>query len=420
MNNVIKFTMAAGILALMGCTDNNVSGAAIEGNAVAQNSSSSDGASNSSSSSAENVKVDIDFSSKVTSSVALKRISISVYGEEGTSASCSAGEKSYTAKMKVSEGIIEQFMELKNFGSACDSVLNAFVASCPVKASVYNETNYKKSCDEKGSVIALCHDARAVPLTVCTNTVPGSCTTIPADTTVDFNEILNDFVTSSGNMCNALSGEGGDDVVAPDSISFTLDEYTAQFTDNPEELSFDSHVLAYNGQIPFDAIFVTDGNVAVMTIPSSQSTIMEVQASEIPRFFPKMSSVAKDKLQKVGCKTYVVTDIDASQPTGHVLTSVSNGTVEITSVVQGASAAFGGVIVQTNAYFPVAFLVQDCEGLIDENSTVTSKLYTSKTWCNPKKMSSDYKEIVPNPDCKVGANTYVSAYGEWIRADLRQ
>lgn len=412
MNNVIKFTMAAGVLALMGCTDNNVSGAAIESNAVAQNSSSSDGASNSSSSSAENVKIDIDFSSKVTSSVALKRISISVYGEEGTSASCSAGEKSYAAKMKVSEGIIEQFMELKNFGSACDSVLNAFVSSCPVKASVYNETNYKKSCDEKGSVIALCHDARAVPLTVCTNTVPGSCTTIPADTTVDFNEILNDFVTSSENMCNALSGKGGDDVVAPDSISFTLDEYTAQFTDNLEELSFDSHVLAYNGQIPFDAIFVTDGNVAMMTIPSSQSTIMEVQASEIPRFFPKMSSVAKDKLQKDGCKTYVVTDIDAGQPTGHVLTRVSNGTLEITSVIQG------GLFATTDAYFPVAFLVQDCDGLIDENSTVTSKLYTSKTWCNPEKMSSDYKEIVPNPDCKVGANTYVSAYGEWLRTDF--
>ena len=401
MNNFIKLSMVAGVLAAMGCTDNNVSGAAIEGNAVAQNSSSSDGASNSSSSSAENAKVDINFLTNSTSSVVLNRISISVYGEEdGTSASCSVGEKSYTAKMKVSDGVVEQLMELKNFGSACDSVLNAFVSSCPVKASVYNETNYKKSCDEKGSVIALCHDTRAVPLTVCTNTVPGSCTTIPADTTVDFNEILNDFVTSSDNMCNALHEEGGDDVVA-DSISFTLDEYTAQFTDNPEELSFDSHVLAYNGQIPFDAIFVTDGNVAVMTIPSSQSTIIEVQASEIPRFFPKMSSVAKDKLQKVGCKTYVVTDIDASQPTGHVLTSVAEGTIEITSVVQGASAAVGGVIVQTNAYFPVAFLVQDCDGLIDENMTVTSKVYTSNTW--------NYDD-----------GTYVSAYGEWIRADLRQ
>ncbi|MBR2095710.1 MAG: hypothetical protein IJ908_08915 [Fibrobacter sp.] len=412
MNNVIKFTMAAGVLALMGCTDNNVSGAAIEGNAVAQNSSSSDGASNSSSSSAENVKIDIDFSSKVTSSVALKRISISVYGEEGTSASCSVGEKSYTAKMKVNDGVIEQLMELKNFGSACDSVLNAFVSSCPVKASVYNETNYKKSCDEKGSVIALCHDARAVPLTVCTNSIPGYCETRPADSTVDFNEILNDFVTSSDNMCNALHEEGGDDVVVPDSISFTLDEYTAQFTDNPEELSFDSHVLAYNGQIPFDAIFVTDGNVAMMTIPSSQSTIMEVQASEIPRFFPKMSSVAKDKLQKAGCKTYVVTDIDAGQPTGHVLTSVSNGTLEITSVIQG------GLFATTNDYFPVAFLVQDCDGLIDVNSTVTSKLYTSKTWCNPEMMSSDHKETVPNPDCKAGASTYVSAYGEWLRTDF--
>jgi len=223
---------------------------------------------------------------------------------------------------------------------------------------------------------------------------------------------LNDFVTSSDNMCNALHEEGGDDVVVPDSISFTLDEYTAQFTDNPEELSFDSHVLAYNGQIPFDAIFVTDGNVAMMTIPSSQSTIMEVQASEIPRFFPKMSSVAKDKLQKAGCKTYVVTDIDAGQPTGHVLTSVSNGTLEITSVIQG------GLFATTNDYFPVAFLVQDCDGLIDVNSTVTSKLYTSKTWCNPEMMSSDHKETVPNPDCKAGASTYVSAYGEWLRTDF--
>ena len=399
MNNVIKFTMAAGVLALMVCTDNNVSGAAIEGNAVAQNSSSSDVANNSSSSSAENAKVDINFLTNSTSSVVLNRISISVYGEEnGTSASCSVGEKSYTAKMKVSDGIVEQLMELKNFGSACDSVLNAFVSSCPVKASVYNETNYKKSCDEKGSVVALCHDTRAVPLTVCTNTVPGSCTTIPADTTVDFNEILNDFVTSSDNMCNALHEEGGDDVVA-DSISFTLDEYTAQFTDNPEELSFDSHVLAYNAPIPFEAIFVTDGNVAMMTIPSSQSTILEVQTSEIPRFFPKMSSVAKDKLQKEGCKTYVVTDIDAGQPTGHVLTSVAEETIEITSVLQGASAAIGGVIVQTNAYFPVAFLVQDCDGLIDVNSTVTSKLYTSNTW--------SYHD-----------GTYVDAYGEWSRADL--
>ena len=389
MNNFIKLSMVAGILVTMGCSDNNVSGAAIEGNAVAQNSSSSDGTSNSSSSSAEIAKIDIKFSSKVTSSVVLDRIRISVYGEEeGTSASCSAGEKSYAAKMKVRDGIIEQFMELKNFGSVCDSVLEAFVASCPVKAIVYNEKNDKKVCDEKGSVTALCHDARAVPLAACTNTVPGYCATIPADTTVDFNEILNDFVTSSGNMCNALSKEGGDDIVAPDSISFTLDEYTAQFTDNPEELLFDSHVLAYNGPIPFDAIFVTDGNVATMTIPSNKSVVLEVYASEIPRFFPKMSSVAKDKLQKDGCKTYVVTDIDAGQPTGHVLTSVSKGTLEITSVIQG------GLFATTNAYFPVAFLVQDCDGLIDENSTVTSKVYTSKTWCNPEKMASP---IFPPP-----------------------
>jgi hypothetical protein len=408
MNNIIKLSMVVGAFAMVGCSDNNISGAAIEGNAIAKNSSSSNATSSSS-----DVPVSIDFNTKATSSIELNDIEFHVYGDEkGAQAACSADEKSYTAKMRIKNGVIEKSMELKKFGSACDSVLQTFKASCATSVLVFDDLVTQKECSDDGSASAICYDDRANPVKVCTASNPPVCSNPVPDTTVDFNAILNDFVTSSDNMCNALHEEGEDDVVAPDSISFTLDEYTAQFTDNPEELSFDSHVLAYNAPIPFEAIFVTDGNVAMMTIPSSQSTIMEVQASEIPRFFPKMSSVAKDKLQKEGCKTYVVTDIDAGQPTGHVLTSVSNGTVEITSVIQG------GLFATTNAYFPVAFLVQDCDGLIDVNSTVTSKLYTSKTWCNPEMMSSDHKETVPNPDCKAGASTYVSAYGEWLRTDL--
>ena len=97
MNNIIKFTMAAGVLALMGCSDSNVSGAAIEDNAVAQNSSSSkaNGSSNS-----MNGPSQIVFSTKATKVMNVDNVDISVYGEEnGAEAGCTADEKSFEAKL---------------------------------------------------------------------------------------------------------------------------------------------------------------------------------------------------------------------------------------------------------------------------------------------------------------------------------
>ena len=61
---------------------------------------------------------------------------------------------------------------------------------------------------------------------------------------------------------------------------------------------------------------------------------------------------------------------------------------------------------QTAAYFPIAFLVEDCDGLIDEKATISYKTFTSETWaCEEGKYSPTKK---------------ASAYGEWYRADLRQ
>ncbi len=203
MNNIIKFTMAAGVLALLGCTDSNVSGAAIEDNAVAENSSSSV-ANNSSAS--MNVPVRIAFSTKATEVLNVDNADISVYGEEnGAEAGCTADGKSFEAKLKVNDGLVENSIEVKNFGSSCDSVLAEFVASCQSRALVFNGSNNKESCDEHGNVIAYCVDDRAVGMTICTNTVPGTCSTKPAKTTIDFNELFKDFSKFSGGVCNAIS-----------------------------------------------------------------------------------------------------------------------------------------------------------------------------------------------------------------------
>ena len=427
MNNVIKFTMAAGVLALMGCTDNNVSGAAIEGNAVAQNSSSSkaNGSSNS-----MNGPSQIVFSTKATKVMNVDNVDISVYGEEnGAEAACTADEKSYEAKLKVNDGLVENSIEMKNFGSSCDSVLAEFVASCQSRALVFNGSNNKESCDENGDVTAYCFDDRAVAMTICTNNVPGTCTTKPAKTTIDFNELFKDFSKFSGEVCNAISKgassttgrfttpsstsrdmsssstEPSDpdtlnviaiprDTTPIDTAAFTLDKYTVQFTDDPSELSFDEHVLAYNGGLPSTAYLDED-------IEQNRSGInpflKEINVSDIGNYFPMTAAIVGNRTPKENCKTFLVLSHDGAQPTGHVLSKISKGSIEISSVNPG------GPCMQTAMYFPIAFLVEDCDGLLDENTEFSYNRFTSKTWAC---------ETLGSPTKKA------RAYGEWYRADL--
>ena len=427
MNNFIKLSMVAGVLAAMGCTDNNVSGAAIEDNAVAQNSSSSkaNGSSNS-----MNGPSQIVFSTKATEVLNVDNADISVYGEEnGAEAGCTADGKSFEAKLKVNDGLVENSIEMKNFGSSCDSVLAEFVASCQSMVFIYNGNNKTESCDENGNVTAYCFDDRAVGMTICTNNVPGTCSTKPAKTTIDFNELFKDFSKFSGEVCNAISKGASSttgrfttpsstsrdmssssteppdpdtlnviaiprDTTPIDTAAFTLDKYTVQFTDDPSELSFDEHVLAYNGGLPSTAYLDED-------IEQNRSGInpflKEINVSDIGNYFPMTAAIVGNRTPKENCKTFLVLSHDGAQPTGHVLSKISKGSIEISSVNPG------GPCMQTAMYFPIAFLVEDCDGLLDENTEFSYNRFTSKTWAC---------ETLGSPTKKA------SAYGEWYRADL--
>ena len=427
MNNVIKFTMVASVLALMGCTDNNVSGAAIEDNAVAQNSSSSkaNGSSNS-----MNGPSQIVFSTKATKVMNVDNVDISVYGEEnGAEAACTADEKSYEAKLKVNDGLVENSIEMKNFGSSCDSVLAEFVASCESMVFIYNGNNKTESCDENGNVTAYCFDDRAVGMTICTNNVPGTCSTKPAEASVDFNELFKSFSKFSGNVCNAISKGASSttgrfttpsstsrdmssssteppdpdtlnviaiprDTTPIDTAAFTLDKYTVQFTDDPSELSFDEHVLAYNGGLPSTAYLDED---IEQNSTGINPFLKEINVSDIGNYFPMTAAIVGNRTPKENCKTFLVLSHDGAQPTGHVLSKISKGSIEISSVNPG------GPCMQTAMYFPIAFLVEDCDGLLDENTEFSYNRFTSKTWAC-ETLGSPTKKAV--------------TYGEWYRADL--
>ena len=135
MNNAIKLTIAAGILAMMGCSDDSLSGAAIDPSTVAYNSSSSVMSSSSVETNLSSSYVpsySIDFTTKPTQVLALTRGEVSVYGEEyGAEASCSAYNRGFMARFSVAHAhMFEKSMMITNFGDACDSVYNVFKKSC--------------------------------------------------------------------------------------------------------------------------------------------------------------------------------------------------------------------------------------------------------------------------------------------------
>ena len=283
MNNIIKFTMAAGVLALMGCTDDNVSGAAIEGNAIAENSSSSV-ANNSSAS--MNVPVRIAFSTKATEVMNVDNADISVYGEEnGAEAGCTADGKSFEAKLKVNDGLVENSIEMKNFGSSCDSVLAEFVASCESMVFIYNGNNKTESCDENGNVTAYCFDDRAVGMTICTNNVPGTCSTKPAEAFVDFNELFKDFSKFSGNVCNAISKGASSTTGRFTTPSSTSRDMSSSSTGPSEPTSVNNKTSIASG-FSFgnsNRSFIIKPNVETLNVSDAERSVLDSLARAYPQ-----------------------------------------------------------------------------------------------------------------------------------------
>lgn len=355
----------------------------------------------------------IEFTTAATSTTKIDGGEISIFEKEsGATSFCIGDEREFTAKIRVDETLrAMKYIEFKKAEGICDSVLTAFKESCPDDIDLD-----KKECDENGNVEAFC---------------------IEQDSTQTYTKRINDFTYESHEICQIIyegtstqifgwqgqvksssstesssSGESSSSIEPPDTISviaiprdttpidtaaFTLDKYTAQFTDDPGELSFDEHVLAYNGGLPSTAYLDED---IEQNSTGINPFLKEINVSDIGNYFPMTAAIVGNRTPKENCKTFLVLSHDGEQPTGHVLSKISKGSIEISSVNPG------GPCRQTAMYFPIAFLVEDCDGLIDEKASISYKTFTSETWaCEEGKYSPTKK---------------ASAYGEWYRADLRQ
>lgn len=434
MFNSKKITISAGAfaLALLGaCSDDNsTAGATVDPDVIAQDDSTSSTkpASSSATQGNENGSTVIKFTSKPSSTIDLSNGSISVYDEEnGASGECIADDKSYASMIQVREGDKQEVLmslEIEKISDNCDDLYKEFEIECESKKGDFTEI--EKNC-KKGNFSVQCH--------------------YTSDKSDSFKSVYDEFFAKTSKACSELtegaesaygryetpsSASKGNEDVAPTSSSSddpidippedidkytqnpsdigevdvpstgiavpTLSNYTAQFTDDPAELSFDSHVLAYKGRASCSAI--NDGESIIKTESEMDPHIYAIAADKIGECFPATAEAAKnvDYKFKESCNYYIATSSDGMQPTGHTITKVSKDAIEFTSVHTGGSCML------SLQFFDVMYLIEDCDNLISKSTKTTSKSFTSTTWACEEGSYSPSKEA--------------AAYGEWFRDDL--
>lgn len=276
-----NFYMAGAIalIALAACSSDSptTAGSTTIPNATAENSSSSnevttsssdnaitssaDEEINSSSSNNEAIaKQDIVFTTSVTARKKITQGEVVVYGKDfGAEASCSAGKyastKEYMARIKIAEGeTMESTLYLRNFGSACDSLLEAFKESC---TSGLVDLVADAACSRNGNLKVFCHASKTESVRVCD--AIGSCTSTGADSTIDFDTIVDGFTKQSDAVCSTIA----------DGVDST--EY-----DIPKSEP-DSSIKANSGRV-----FILEPNTDKLDITDEERAVLDSLAAAFP------------------------------------------------------------------------------------------------------------------------------------------
>lgn len=408
-----KQIMAMGtlsLLALTACTDNNTAGNAIEPNGIAENTSSSSVESaESSSGSLFNTVIDFDqlytFSTEATASSVIQDIvSVNTYEEENAaSASCKAAEQELTGVTRIQDGLITRGFSGRNLRvdvektiyylkKACAYTYDAAIAS--IDSLITTANGFDFACATTTDIMNIDE-----ALGVFNHVMATQCELLEKKVSLD----SLDSASAANREPIIEFSEEDPDTISIDTSSRTLSAYAAQFA-RPEDLSFDSHVLAYNG---FTSMKCLEAMNAVTQgydyISVNTKEITPIEQKNIPVCFPVTDSVGELSKKESSCKYYVINNSDSNQPTAHVLTKVAQDTITAMSIGRGFPKKQNGLYgcAVTYMFSHVIFLIEDCEGIINENTVVSRRYAESGRWI-----------------CGTSNEFKVLAYDEWYSEAL--
>lgn len=331
----------------------------------------------------------------------------------GARAECTADSASIAMTIQISGSVAVTTLKAEGLEQSCDSAFAEFKTNCDNKSNS-EFFSLSEGCKE-GAFDAACRvkaiesDSANILITYFSAIATNRCFEMSRNAQNSTGRGVTPSSSSKGGESSSSSSAGGREplsTISPSDTAITikyeqtLENYVLQYASSVEQLSFDEHVIAYNGLPSMNCIDFAELTLNVNTM-ELKSPLVKIEGNDIPQCFPMTAKIMKNRLiEKDGNCQYFITFVDGGGLlTGSVLSHVADGELEFTKVKPDGECA------STDDYFPVFFLIEDCENeIMSTEPQVNHKTYESEFW---KCEDGNYS---PSPKA--------NPYGEWFRGSL--
>jgi len=398
------FISAATIIALTACSDSDKAA----GGTIEDNNASLE----------EWFNYGLDWNESAYTKLDGGKIAMAEGNEIGSRAECTADSATFAMTIQIEDGASISTQQATGLGNSCDSIYTAFKTNCTGSPNseffVHNalinngckDGAFKAACVineiEDGSVNSLISDFSAIAAKRCSDMSKGAQTSTGRYETPSSSSKKDEGFSSSSSVIEEepITPQQPSDTVVTIDSSKTLENYVLQYASSAEQLSFDNHVIAYNGSPKWACIEFAEQATGVSTTDLiKNSPITQIDTSDIPTCFPMTAKLMSEHPTEKECRYFMTLSNDGTQPTGHVLSNITNNELTFTSVEPG------GMCVRTDMFQSVFFLIEDCDNEINPTDPQTiHKTLNSEIW------KCEDGESSPSP--------IVYSYGEWFKGSL--
>ena len=331
----------------------------------------------------------------------------------GARAECTADSASIAMTIQISGSTAVTTLKAEGFEKSCDSVFAEFKTNCDKKSNSEFFT-LSDGCKE-GTFDAACRvkaiesDSANVLITYFSAIATNRCFEMSKNAKVSTGRGETPSSSSRGIGSSSSSSLGERDPLSIISSSDTaiiikndqtLENYVLQYASSNEQLSFDEHVIAYNGSPSMSCLDFAEITLNVNTM-GLKSPLVKIEKNDMSQCFPMTAKIMSTHWgEKDESCQYFITFVDGGGIlTGSVLSRVADGELEFTKVEPS------GECIANDIYFPVFFLIEDCKNeIMSTEPQVTHKTFESEFW---KCEDGNYS---PTPKA--------NSYGEWFKGSL--
>lgn len=331
----------------------------------------------------------------------------------GARAECTADSASIAMTIQISGSVAVTTLKAEGLEQSCDSAFAEFKTNCDNKSNseffTLSEGCKEGAFDAACRVKAIESDSANILITYFSAIATNRCFEMSRNaqnstgrgvTPSSSSKVSESSSSSTAGGREPLSTISSSDTAVTIKYEQTLENYVLQYASSVDQLSFDEHVIAYNGLPGMNCIDFVELILKVNTM-ELKSPLVKIEENDIPQCFPMTAKIMKNRLKEKNesCQ-YFITFVDGGGLlTGSVLSHVADGELEFTKVKPS------GECVSTDDYFSVFFLIEDCKNEIMSTAPqVTHKTYESEFW---KCEDGNYS---PSPKA--------NPYGEWFRGSL--